>query len=156
MRTTVNNAIVTFITVLLFVVGLPAGAANPDDILGLWNTENRDAKVEIFKCGHKYCGKIIWLKEPDYPAGSKEGTPGSPKLDHNNPDPSLRSRPVLGLQFMTDFAFAGDNQWKGGRLYDPEKGKTYKGKMTLVSPNELDLRGFVGISLLGRTSRWTR
>ncbi len=149
-----------FITVVtaqvLFGICLAAQAANPDDILGVWNTEHNDAKVEIFKCGDKYCGKITWLKDPDYPAGSKEGTPGMPKIDNHNPDPALRTRPVLGLQFMNDFAYAGDDQWKGGKLYDPEKGKAYSGKITLVSPNQLDLRGYIGISLLGRTSKWTR
>jgi uncharacterized protein (DUF2147 family) len=145
-----------FLAALLIISPVPAWAANPDDILGVWNTEDMKAKVEIFKCAAEYCGKIISLKDPDYPAGSKEGTPGTPKVDHNNPDPALRSRPVLGLQFMNDFAHAGDNVWKGGKLYDPEKGKTYSGKMTLVSPSQLDLRGFIGISLLGRTSRWTR
>jgi uncharacterized protein (DUF2147 family) len=57
---------------------------------------------------------------------------------------------------MNDFHYTGGNQWQGGKLYDPEKGKTYSGKITLVSPNQLDLRGFIGISLLGRTSKWTR
>ncbi len=131
-------------------------AANPDDILGVWYTEKNEAKVEIFNCADKYCGKIVWLKDPNYPPGSKEGTPGTPKIDHKNPDPALRSRPVMGLQFMNNFSYAGRNVWEDGRLYDPEKGKTYSGKMTLVSPKELDLRGFIGISLLGRTSRWTR
>lgn len=148
--------IVNIAIFLLFIGQIPVYAANPEDILGVWNTEHNDAKVEIFKCGEKYCGKIVWLKDPNYPLNSKEGTPGTPKFDHNNPDPSLRSRPVTGLQFMRDFAYKGDNVWKDGRLYDPEKGKTYSGKMTLVSQNELDLRGFIGISLIGRTSKWTR
>jgi uncharacterized protein (DUF2147 family) len=150
-------------TTMVFILGLliaaiqyTAYAASPDDILGLWNTEENKAKVEIFKCANKYCGRIVWLKDPDYPAGSKEGAPGTPKVDHNNPDPGLRKRPVMGLQFMEGFAFAGDNAWKGGKLYDPEKGKTYSGKITLVSQDRLDLRGFIGISLIGRTSKWTR
>lgn len=147
---------ISILCLFLSMTALPARASNPDDITGIWNTENKDARVEIFKCGDKYCGRIVGLKEPNYPAGSKEGTPGQPKIDFNNPDPSLRTRPVLGLQFMTDFAHAGDNEWKGGRLYDPEKGKTYSGNITLVSPTELDLRGFVGLPFLGRTSTWTR
>ena len=57
---------------------------------------------------------------------------------------------------MNDFAFAGKTVWKGGTVYDPKSGKTYSGKMTLVSPNKLDMRGFVGISLFGRTTTWTR
>lgn len=141
---------------LLFGVPLSGFASNPDDILGTWYTENNDARVEIFRCKEKYCGRIVWLKDPDYPAGSREGTPGTSKKDHNNPDPELRTRPVLGLTIMHDFRFSGGNEWKGGRLYDPEKGKTYRGKMKLVSPGRLNLRGFVGISLLGRTSKWTR
>jgi uncharacterized protein (DUF2147 family) len=46
--------------------------------------------------------------------------------------------------------------WKGGSVYDPQNGKIYRGKITLVSPNKLDLRGFVGIPLFGRTTTWTR
>lgn len=141
---------------LFFGIPLTGLAANPDDIIGTWDTENNDAKVEILKCGEKYCGRIVWLKEPDYPAGSREGPPGTPKKDHNNPEPVLRTRPVLGLLIMRDFRFSGGNEWKDGRLYDPEKGKTYSGRMTLVSPGQLNLRGFVGISLFGRTAKWTR
>ncbi len=142
----------------LAILGMPAAsfAVDPAQVLGVWNTEDKKAKVEIYPCGDKYCGKIVWLKDPNYEPGSKEGTPGTPKIDFRNPDPSLRSRPILGMPFMTNFAFDGDRTWTGGRLYDPEKGKTYSGKITLVSPERLDLRGYIGISLLGRTSQWTR
>jgi uncharacterized protein (DUF2147 family) len=131
-------------------------AAGADDILGVWNNEEKDARIEMFKCGDKYCGKIIWLKEPNYPAGSTEGTPGTPRLDNHNPDPAQRTRPIFGLQIVKDFVFAGDSLWKGGTVYDPKVGKTYSGKMTLVSPDVLKLRGFIGISLLGRNTTWTR
>ena len=110
----------------------------------------------MFKCGDKYCGKIIWLKEPNYPAASTEGTPGTPRLDNHNPDPVNRTRPIFGLQIVKDFVFTGDSLWKGGTVYDPKAGKTYSGKMTLVSPDVLKLRGFIGISLFGRNETWTR
>lgn len=135
---------------------LPLCAANADDVLGAWLNEEKDAKIEIFRCGEKYCGKIVWLKEPDYPEGSKDGVPGTPKTDHHHPDPALRQTPIIGLQIVHDFVFAGDSIWKEGRVYDPKNGKTYKGKMTLVSPRELRLRGFIGISLIGRNTTWTR
>ncbi len=148
------------IFVTLFVIILSAGtfvfAASPDDVLGVWYNQEKDARIEIYKCGEKYCGKIVWLKEPDYPPDSKEGVPGTPKLDHNNPNPELRKAPVIGLRIVHDFTFAGDNRWKGGKVYDPKNGKTYSGKMTLVSPLQLNLRGFIGISLIGRTAVWTR
>jgi uncharacterized protein (DUF2147 family) len=146
-------------SLILLLVLLAAVApcwAGTDDVLGIWYNQEKDAKIQIFKCAEKYCGKIVWLKEPNYMGDAKDGTPGTPKLDHNNPDSTLKKRPVMGLQIANDFAFAGDNLWKGGNIYDPKKGKTYSAKMTLVSPKELKLRGFIGVSLLGRTDTWTR
>ncbi len=148
---------IAIIVILQFVLAYgTALATGGDDILGIWNNQEKDAKIEIFKCGEQYCGKIVSLKEPDYPADSKEGTPGTLKLDHHNPDPALRSRPIIGLQIVNGFVYAGGNLWKDGTVYDPKKGKTYSGKMTLKSPTQLNLRGFIGISLIGRTAIWTR
>ncbi len=145
-----------FALFLCLVMAASCYAAGADDILGVWNNEEKDARIEVFKCGDKYCGKIIWVKEPNYPAGSTEGTPGTPRLDNHNPDPAQRTRPIFGLQIVKDFVFAGDNLWKGGTVYDPKVGKTYSGKIKLVSPNQLGLRGYIGISLIGRTTTWTR
>ncbi len=147
-------ALIVFAGLMLFTVS--AYAAGPDGILGVWNTEERDAKIEIYKCGKKYCGKIVWLKDATYPAGSKEGTPGTPILDHNNPDPKLRKRPLIGLPIMFDFVFAGGNSWKSGKIYDSDNGRRYSGTLTLVSPNRLKVRGFIGISLIGETTTWRR
>jgi uncharacterized protein (DUF2147 family) len=147
--------------ILLFFAGLAiavtsAHAAGSEDILGVWNTEGKEAKIMIYKCGVKYCGKVVWSKDPNYPADSKEGTPGTPILDHNNPNPKLRKTPIVGLQILYDFTFAGDNLWTGGKIYNSDNGKTYSGKITLVSLSKLNLRGFIGISLIGRTTTWTR
>jgi uncharacterized protein (DUF2147 family) len=133
-----------------------AFAAGPDDILGLWHTAKRDARIEIYKCGTKYCGKIAWLEEPTYPAGSKEGVPGTPILDRKNPKPGLRKRPLIGVQILVDFAFAGNNLWKNGKIYNSRNGKIYNGKISLVSPNKLRVRGFIGISAIGGSTTWTR
>lgn len=130
--------------------------AAQDDLLGVWFNQEKDAKIEIYRCGERYCGKIVWLKEPNYPEGSKDGAPGTPKLDHNNPDPDLRKVPVLGLTIMRDFASDGEGLYKGGKIYDPKNGKTYSAKIRLVSKDRLDLRGYIGISLIGRTAVWTR
>ena len=154
----VGNMKISLITILMSMIltAVSAYAASGDDILGIWYNQEKDARIQIFKCGEKCCGKVVWLKEPNYPAGSKEGTPGQPKVDHNNPDPALRTRTITGLQIMNDFVFAGDGLWKGGKLYDPETGKTYRGKMTLISADQLNLKGYIGIPLFGRTDTWTR
>jgi uncharacterized protein (DUF2147 family) len=141
---------------IIVAIASPGLSTSADDILGVWYNGEKDARIEIAKCGEKYCGTVVWLKEPNYPEGSKDGIPGSPKTDHHNPDPSLRKTPIIGLQIVHDFIFAGENVWKEGKVYDPKNGKTYKGRMTLVSPAQLDLRGYIGISLLGRTTTWTR
>ena len=150
-----NKSIILLIAGVLSVAALCL-AANGDDILGVWNNEEKDAKIEIFKCKNRYCGRIVFAKEPNYPAGSTEGTPGSLRLDHNNPDSAKRSRLIIGLQIVNDFTFAGDSVYKDGTVYDPKNGKAYRGKMTLVSPNKLVMRGFVGIPLFGRSTEWTR
>jgi uncharacterized protein (DUF2147 family) len=96
------------------------------------------------------------------PTGSIAGSPDDAERqrpsdkDDLNPDPALRDRDLLGLTIMHSFTAAGDGKWKNGRIYDPNSGKTYKCKLTLVDENTLELRGYIGISLLGRTETWTR
>jgi uncharacterized protein (DUF2147 family) len=147
---------ITLLIMSILWVSTTCYAANGDSILGVWNDEEKDAKIEIYTCGEKYCGKIISAKEPNYPPGSREGTPGTPRLDAKNPDAVKRSNPIIGLQIMNDFVFAGEGVWKDGAVYDPKSGNTYHGKMILVSPNKLVMRGFVGIPLFGRSTTWTR
>jgi len=151
-----KTALAALFAGMMLLSAFPLFASDRDSILGVWINEEKDARIELFKCGEKYCGRIVSLKEPNYPAGSEEGKPGTPKLDHNNPVPGLRTVPIIGLQIVRDFVFAGDGLWKDGKVYDPKNGKTYSGKMTLVSPDQLHLRGFIGISLIGRTTTWTR
>lgn len=149
--------VILFALVFSLCMAIPtARAVDGDDILGLWNTEEKDAVIELFKCGEKYCGRVFWVKEPNYSAGDKNGREGQPKLDNKNPDPNLRNLPIVGLQIMHDFSFTGNNAWMGGKMYDPERGKTYSGRMSLTSPNTLNLRGYVLFSLFGRTTTWTR
>ena len=131
-------------------------AAHSDDILGLWQNEERDGIIEIYRCGEKYCGRIVWTKAPVYKADDSRGRAGLPRLDDNNPDPRLKNRPVTDLQIMDGFIFDGKNEWKQGTVYDPKTGKTYRGKIFLASRDELQLRGYVFFTFIGRTTTWTR
>jgi uncharacterized protein (DUF2147 family) len=150
------KSVIFIIFTSVVMAAASVSATESSDIIGTWNTEDYDAKIEIYKCGIKYCGKIVWLAQPTYPQDSKEGIPGTPVLDDYNPDPHLKKTPLLGLRILTDFEAAGNNTWDGGRIYDPDSGKSYGGKMHLLSANQLELRGFLGISLFGSTSIWTR
>jgi uncharacterized protein (DUF2147 family) len=123
---------------------------NADACLGTWLTGSKKGHVQVYKQGDKYFGKIIWLKEPNDLATSK------PKLDTKNPDAAKKTRPILGMINLSNFKFDGDNVWEDGKIYDPENGKEYSCKITLVNANQLNVRGYIGVSLIGRTDAWTR
>jgi len=139
----------TLVGIVLAFGNAYAQKTGADAALGTWVTGSGKGHVEIYKEGGKYFGKIVWLKEPN----NEQGTP---KVDKNNPDAKLRSQPILGLINLRNFTYAGDNQWEDGKVYDPEKGKDYSCQMTLVDPNTLEVRGYIGISLIGRTDTWKR
>jgi uncharacterized protein (DUF2147 family) len=121
-----------------------------DAILGVWLTGTGKGKIKIFKgTDGKYHGKLVWLKEPKNPDGTI-------KVDKNNPDDSKKKTPLLGLQNLRNFTYEGDKKWEGGQIYDPENGSDYSCKIELMDDNTLEVRGFIGISLFGRTDVWKR
>ncbi len=152
------------LTMLLVGIVLVVGSASAQDgdaILGLWATDPEggggEAHVEVTKENGKYSGKIIWLAEPVYPPDDPKGTPGETKTDLNNPDPDLQGEPVVGLLITKDFVFDGKGLWHKGTIYDPDNGKTYKCKIKFGDNEKvLKVRGFIGFSMLGRTTYWTR
>lgn len=135
------------LTVTIFATTTRAQTAS--DVLGEWRTEDNRATVEIYKCPTGYCGKIVALKEPDNPDGT-------PILDRENPDASLRNRKIIGADILTGLEYEGDGEYEDGEIYDPESGKTYSCLMELEDENTLEVRGYIGISLVGRSQTWTR
>lgn len=121
-----------------------------DALLGVWQNGEGTGHIKIEKIGTKYYGKIMWLKEPIDPETGKA------KLDKKNPDASKQSTPLLGCRILRDFKFSGNKLWDGGMIYDPKKGSDYKCKITMTNNNTLDVRGFIGVSLIGRTDTWRR
>ena len=121
-----------------------------DAILGKWLNEDKDAHIQIYKENGKYFGKIVWLNEPNEP------DTGLPKLDDENEDESLRSRPIMGLVLLKDFIYDGDGEWEDGTIYDPKNGKTYDCYINFDENGILKIRGYIGISWIGRNTYWTR
>lgn len=130
-------------------------ASQPGGILGIWTTEGAKSQVEIFNCGQQFCARIVSLKDAVY-TDPEEGPLGQLKTDIHNPDPAKRNQPLVGLQIMEGLTPDGEGTWANGTIYDPENGKTYKSKVTMNNGDRLNVRGFVGISLIGRTTVWTR
>jgi uncharacterized protein (DUF2147 family) len=121
------------------------------DIAGIWYNEEKTSKVQIYQEGNKFFAKIVWLKEPN------DKVTGKPRVDDLNPDVKLQKTPLLGLVILKDFVFDGTDEWSSGTIYDPKNGKTYSSKIHFGdSPNLLKIRGYVGISLLGRNTYWTK
>ncbi|AMM52337.1 SIGNAL peptide protein [Rufibacter sp. DG15C] len=116
--------------------------------IGIWTNEEKEARFEIYQCGDRLCGKIIWLKEPN--------RDGKPKVDQFNPDPKLQKRPVMGLVFLKGFEYDEDGKWDDGTIYDPKSGKTYSSYMKILGKDKLEVKGYIGISLIGRSQTWTR
>ncbi|MDX2129445.1 MAG: DUF2147 domain-containing protein [Chloroherpetonaceae bacterium] len=134
---------------LLLTIGLGQSliAQESDALCGVWLTAKKNAKIEIKKVADgTFEGTVIW----GVPA------PGEDTLDTKNPDPSLRSRPRLGLTILRGFKYDEDNEWRGGKIYDPQDGNDYKCILTLEKENVLNVRGYIGISLFGRSEKWTR
>lgn len=122
-----------------------------DQIIGKWLTGSGNAHVEIYKNGNQYQGKIVWLSEPIDPTTKK------PKTDTKHPNVEQHNRPLLGLINLWGFHFnEKESNWEGGHIYDPKNGKEYKCNMTLKDKNTLNVRGYIGFSMIGRTDVWTK
>jgi uncharacterized protein (DUF2147 family) len=128
-----------------------AVSATPGTPLGRWYAEGGAAQVEIRPCDNQLCGRVVWLRSPWDEFGCE-------LRDRYNPDAALRDRSVLGLDILSGLARspAEDGVWHGGAIYDPSSGRTYSCQAALNGPDRLELRGYFGIPLLGRTTRWFR
>jgi uncharacterized protein (DUF2147 family) len=126
----------------------PAEPSSSSPVIGRWLSESGNGVIELYPCDDRICGKLVWLQRP-----MENGTAA---VDSHNPDPDLRHRPLCGLQMLGDFRKVDDRKWSDGWIYNPEDGKTYSGSMTLESSEVLKLRGYVIITLLGKTETWTR
>lgn len=120
-----------------------------DQVTGIWVTGDQEGKIEIFKVGSKFYGKIVWGKDM-YEADGK-----TPRKDTKNDDPAKRNRPLKGLIILSGFVYRNGG-YEDGTIYDPNNGKTYDCKMKLSGNDRLEIRGYIGLSLFGRTETWTR
>jgi len=133
---------------LLLIVASHACLADRADVVGRWLSGDGEGWIEIRFAENELIGVI---------AGSPNTRPTDPpRYDDLNPDPELRHRALDGMTIMSGFNYDGSGRWSGGRIYDPNSGKTYKCTLTQIDRNTLKLRGYIGISLFGRSDTWTR
>ncbi len=131
-----------------------------DGLLGTWLVESATgdpAHIEIYSQIEDGV-EIVYGKFIFFPGEDENGVNiGESALDSLNPDESLRNRRLIGLDMLEGMTFNQDkNRWDGGTVYDPDIGKYYKCRLTLRDENQLELRGYIGIPLFGRSDIWTR
>ena len=144
----------TLATILLTITDMAQPSSfsrtNPDDVVGTWVSDAQDSKMEIYRSGNTYCGKLL--------AGwgntfyEKDGK--TLKKDAKNPDRTLRNRPLLNLEFITDLTYA-EGEYRDGRLYVAQLGRTVSCQLKF-NQHTLVMRVYVGFPWLGMTKKWTR
>jgi len=143
-----NNYGLKLLGCLVALLGWLPAMAQKNKLEGDWYNAEKSAKIHIYKgTDGKFWGKIVWLKEPE--------KNGRPKVDENNPKAEKRNTPLIDLAILRHFEEDGENAYSGGEIYDPKNGKTYSCKITYKG-NTLNVRGYVGVSLIGRTTVWER
>lgn len=137
-------------TAFAFLLSLISFSQKADQLIGKWMPSEGKAHIEIYKKNNQYFGKIVWLKEP-------KNENGQPKKDVNNPDEKKQKQPLIGCELLQGFEFDSDDKiWEDGTIYDPNNGSTYSCKIELTHENEIEVRGYIGTPLFGRTDVWTR
>lgn len=142
---------VTIVAVLAAFVNVmrPSIASAAEHLSGFWMDSDGEVIIEISPCEDAMCGKVAWLRLPN-------GPDGKPLLDYRNPDKTLRSRPVCGLQVISGIRQQDDGTFGGGTVYVSDLGMQFKGQATQIDDNRMEVRGYVGISLFGQSEVWKR
>jgi uncharacterized protein (DUF2147 family) len=126
-------------------LALVAATTPINPILGRWHTPEDRAIVEIAPCGAQLCGTII--------SAIPLPNTATPPRDVHNPDPTLRTRSIIGVRILGGFV-RGRDKWTNGTIYNPSNGKSYRSEMSLAADGRLRVSGCV--SVICQTQIWRR
>ncbi len=136
----------TLLTLVLVVVAI---SVNAQSIFGKWHSTNEntgevDSVIEVYKKEGKAFAKVVEITD-----SSRKDAVCEQCEDEN------KNKPILGLNILTGLEKDGE-EWSGGNILDPRNGKTYKCYIKLIKPNKLKIRGYIGLTLFGKTAYWER
>jgi uncharacterized protein (DUF2147 family) len=137
---------------MLFLLFLITGfdIANPAHrLVGTWEYEEKNLRIEVFEDNGSFAGKMIWFK-----CSSEEVMQAS--RDTENPDDKLADRKLLGLKLLENLSYQGENEWSNGKIYDPNSGRTYDACIYLTGPNTATVRGYWKFKWIGRSMVFNR
>lgn len=123
-----------------------AAAMSPE---GLWSTTDDAGKkraiIKVTQSNNKLEATIVKIFKEPGDTGICSRCPGA-----------FKDKPILGMKFAWGLVPTGQYSWGDGHILDPQTGKIYRAKMQLENENSLKVRGYFGVSLLGRTKIWHR
>lgn len=141
------------LSVALLLFALPFACFAQSSAVGRWKTIDDEtgkpkSVVEIYKTTNgTLAGKVVEILLSD-----KGPNPLCDKCTGSN-----KNKPVKGMVILWNLKADSASAWSGGRIMDPENGKTYKSKLKLTdNGKKLEMRGYMGIEALGRTQTWIR
>ncbi|ARV06026.1 hypothetical protein BTO04_04615 [Polaribacter sp. SA4-10] len=131
---------------LFFVITI---TTQSQTIFGKWNSKDDatgkiDSVIEVYEKEGRAFAKVVEITNPKRKNALCKDCEGESK-----------DQPILGLNILTGLEKEGD-EWSGGEILDPRNGKVYKCYVRLIKGNKLKLRGYIGISLFGKTAYWER
>jgi len=134
---------------LMLATGLAALGQSMAALEGTWLTADGSSKIRFEPCAAAMCGRLIWLRDPNDPET------GRPIRDKNNPNPALRTRPLLGIAIFTDILPTASGKWRA-KAYNAEDSNVYDVTLKLITPSQLGLTGCGLAGLICKTEVWTR
>jgi uncharacterized protein (DUF2147 family) len=138
------KSIKVFFFLIIAVVSKTFAQTGEGAIVGKWESDKKDVRMEFFKSGNEYQARLLWGNQ------IVESDGKTSKKDIRNPNEKLRSRNIIGIVSLTGLKWDGE-EYTGGKIYNPPSGDTYKCKVWTKN-GKLYLRGFLGVALLGQTA----
>ena len=137
-------------SVILFLA-ITSFDSNPaaNRLLGVWEYEEKNLRIEIFEEDGHFAGRMIWFQ-------CSSDSIMHAHRDTENPDPSLTKRPLVGLKLVEKLSYEGDNTWGSGKIYDPNSGYTWDARIQLTSPNKAIVRGYWKFKWIGKSLVFNR
>ena len=142
----------TKVLMIHFITGsinIPITIAQDSNLVGKWQTIDDETKslksiVEIYQDNGVFKGKIIDVLKTD-----------NPNRLCSKCISEKHNRPVKGLEIISNVKELKKNtEWGDGQILDPENGKTYKLNIKLINPFTIQIKGYIGVSLFGRSQYW--
>ncbi len=145
----VRTSLWTCAAALAAFLGPAAAQGSATGFTGTYMVEDGGSQIEFYPCGDATCGRIAWMRKG-------QDKKGRPLVDKRNPDPALRTTPLLGLTILSGLRPGEDPNAFEGEVYNPQDGNTYPVTVTLTSEEQIKVRGCGLAGLICQTQEWAR